>query len=74
MESDMKYRLRASSLVDTAAYMPLAITGYEREDDRKYIRSIFKKGWGIPDRAAHALLSGMVPYSIGEDNAVEFET
>jgi hypothetical protein len=67
-----KYSLRRSEMIDALAYLELAIIDYQCEKDRKYLRSIFHKGWGIPDKAADALLSGKAPYTVTA-SAVEFE-
>lgn len=67
------YKLRASSMVYTPGLLRWAMNGYHFEKDRAYIRSVFTKGWGLPDEAAGALLSGAVPYTVLDDDTVVFD-
>ena len=66
------YHLRSSHQIETPKVVQWAIDGYAIEADRKYLRSIFRKAWDVPAKAADALLSGRAPYSIEPDGAVKF--
>jgi hypothetical protein len=75
MEDHMTtYHLRSSGFVHTPGMLAWAINGYHFPDDRKYLRSVFVKGWNLPNKVADALLSGKLPYTVNDENGtVSFE-
>jgi hypothetical protein len=70
---DMQYRLASSGLVNTPGVLRWAINGYHFPKDRKAMARVFIEGWGIPEAAAHALLSGKAPYTVEKNGVVVFE-
>lgn len=65
------YRLASSGLVYTPGLIAWAINGYAFKEDRDGILRIICTTYSIPLRAAEALLSETVPYTV-EDGAVIF--
>lgn len=65
------YRLGSNELIHSPGVVAWAINGYAFERDRGVLRRVIVDGWtGIPDNAAHQLLSGSVPYAIEGDTVV----
>jgi len=70
--STTTYRLGSSGMVHTPGIVRWAIAGYWHKPDRKQLVKVITEGWGVPQAAAVALLSGSVPHTV-EGDAVVFE-
>ena len=66
------YRLGSNPMFYTPGVLRWAINGYRFKSDRKYLTKVFTDGYGLPVKAAKALLSGTVPYTV-EGETVVFE-
>lgn len=58
------YRLGSNEMLYAPGLIRWAINGYHFKLDRKQLRKVITKGWGIPETAAEALLSGAVPFTV----------
>jgi hypothetical protein len=59
-------------MVGAVGLVAWAINGYKFKRDRKKMVAVISATWNVPAKAAEALLSAQVPYTI-EDEAVCFE-
>ncbi|OUI81660.1 hypothetical protein HK22_02030 [Gluconobacter sp. DsW_056] len=66
------YSLGSSAAAYTPGIIAWAKNGYAFEEDRAGMRQVLAKAYGIPEDAAHKLLSGEVEHRI-EDDVVVFE-
>jgi hypothetical protein len=66
------YRLASADFVNAPGLIAWAINGYAFEKDRRVLRDIVSKTWGIPDEATDALLLKRVPFTV-ENGTVIFE-
>lgn len=64
------YRLGSSPLIHAPGVIAWAINGYGFKRDRKNMLQVVTKGWGIPEEAAKALLSGKAKYQIENETVV----
>lgn len=65
------YRLGSNELVHAPGVIAWAINGYAFKRDRKVLRRVVVDEWpGVPDAAAHQLLSGSVSYALDGDTVV----
>lgn len=65
------YRLGSNTLVNALGVVTWAINGYAFERDRAVLRRIIVEGWpGVPDDAAHQLLSRAISHEIVGDTVV----
>jgi homogentisate 1,2-dioxygenase len=58
-------------MVHTPGVVRWAVNGYAFKRDRANLRRIFTDGYGLPDKAVHALLTGEAPHTV-EDETVIF--
>lgn len=65
------YHLQSGPMIYTPGILRWAINGYFWKKDRAYLRRVFTEGWGLPDRAVAALLSGKVPYTLEGEKGQE---
>lgn len=65
------YRLGSNELVHAPGVVAWAINGYHFKRDRAVLRRVIVDGWpGVPDHAAHQLLSGAAPHHVDGDTVV----
>jgi len=65
------YRLGSNDLVHAPGVIAWAINGYAFRKGRKALRRVIIDGWpGVPDAAAHRLLSGAVSHVVEGDTVV----
>ena len=65
------YRLGSNELVHAPGVVTWAINGYHFKRDRAVLRRVIVDGWpGVPDHAAHQLLSGAAPHHVDGDTVV----
>jgi hypothetical protein len=66
------YRLGSNELIHAPGVVAWAINGYHFKRDRAVLRRVIVDGWpGVPDHAAHQLLSGAAPHRV-DGNTVVF--
>jgi hypothetical protein len=66
------YTLGSSSFVHAPGLIAWAINGAAFPSDRKKMINMVAKGWNIPEEAAAALVLKKVPYTVVENDAVQF--
>lgn len=70
------YKLGSSPMIGAPGIVRWAINGYRaaRMGERARLVKLITEGWpGVTERAANALLSEAVPYTVTNDGAVKFE-
>ena len=65
------YRLASSPMISAPGMVRWAINGARFENDRDTMANVIAKGWGLPLKAALALVTCAVPYKI-EGETVTF--
>ena len=66
------YTLGSSGFVHAPGLIAWAINGAQFRKDRKKMIHVVSSGWNIPVEAATALVLKKVPYTIGENDTVQF--
>jgi len=65
------YRLGSNELINAPGVVIWAINGYAFERDRDVLRRVIVEGWpGVPEDAAHQLLSRAIDHEIVGDTVV----
>lgn len=65
------YRLGSNELIHAPGVVAWAINGYHFKRDRAVLRRVIVDGWpGVPDHAAHQLLSGAAPHHVDGDTVI----
>lgn len=67
-----KYQLASSSFVSAPGIVRWAIQGAWHKPDRFTLVNVIARTWNIPHEHAEALVLKQVPYTVNEDESVEF--
>ena len=64
------YRLGSNPMIHTPGIVRWAVHHYHSPSDRKYLTKVISEGWGVPVKAAKALLSGKSTYTVEGETVV----